>query len=172
MQPQPVSLQTHRLRLLPTTSSQLNKTCWPIRIEVGPPVVTELESLSLSLTMPKYVGASTVFALEMALRQIESWYTVKEPRAVRKFIQKHPLLVDLLIEAYTPLTDFFGPDPQVSLSVVSDPEEAGLDELVGSIQTPLSPDEALERLDAFDEYWFLDQLNRTNGRLNFNLDFA
>lgn len=172
MQPQPVSLQRPRLRFTPTTSSQIEKTCWPLQIEAGFPVVTEFEPPGAALSVSKYIGASTVFALEMALRQIEDWYAVLKPQAVRKFIRRHPSLADLLIEAYAPLADFFGPNPQVLLLVVSDPEEAGLDELVGSIRTPLEPDEALERLDAFDEYWFLDQLNRANGKLNFNLDFA
>lgn len=172
IQHQPVSLQRPRLLFTQTTSSQTEKTCWPLGIEAGFPIVTEFEPLGALLSMSKYIGASTVFALEMALRQIADWYTVLQPQAVCKFIRRHPSLADLLIEAYAPLTDSFGPNPQVLLSVISDPEEAGLDELVGSIRTPLEPDEALERLDAFDEYWFLDQLNRANGKLNFNLDFA
>jgi len=48
----------------------------------------------------------------------------------------------------------------------------GAKELFAYIRTSLPVDEALSRLDKFDEEWFLDQLDRAGGRFNFNLEFA
>jgi len=174
MQALPNSLQLSRLPLLPATTSQTADVhLWLLDVTVSH-LQTMTQPAPIFFRVPRweYVGASTVKAFEQALQQIENFYLVTNPQTVRQFVRLHPYLAELLIEAFAPLREFFGPDPQVSLSVVSDPEQEGLEELLGSILTPLPPDEALARLDAFDEYWFLDQLDRANGTLNFNLEFA
>jgi hypothetical protein len=81
-------------------------------------------------------------------------------------------LIDVLLEAHAYLQKHFGPDPKVALQVVSDPEAKGGDQLFAYILTPLSVDKALTRLDRIDEEWFLDQLDRTDGLFNFNLEFV
>ncbi len=116
--------------------------------------------------------ASTVKAFEQTLQQIEHLYLVTNSSVVRQFIRLHPTLAGVLREAYGPLSELFGPSPKVSLSVVHDPEQENLTELIASILTPLEPDAALGRLDALDEYWFLDQIDRVQGHLNFNLEFV
>ncbi len=84
----------------------------------------------------------------------------------------YPQLVEVLLEAHVYLQKYFGPDPRVTLEVVSDPEVEGMDELFAYIVTTLSVDEALARLDRLDEEWFLDQIDRVDGRFNFNLEFV
>jgi len=90
--------------------------------------------------------------------------------AVRHFLYAHPQLVEVLLDAHVYLQKHFGPDPQVILEVVSDPEVEDMDELFAYILTSLPVDEALARLNRLDEEWFLDQLDRVGGRLNFNLE--
>jgi hypothetical protein len=102
---------------------------------------------------------------------IESFYTVQDEDAVFAFLTKHPEIRVLLIEARQPLSKLFGPNPQVELRVVSDPEAEGFEELFGYIRTSLPVEEALAQLDAFDEAWLLNALDRANGKLNFNLVF-
>ena len=116
--------------------------------------------------------ASTVKAFEQTLQQIDHLYLITNSLAVRQFIRLHPMLAEVLLEACGPLSELFGPSPKVALSVARDPEQEDLTELVASILTPLEPDAALERLDALDEYWFLDQIDRVQGHLNFNLEFV
>jgi hypothetical protein len=53
-----------------------------------------------------------------------------------------------------------------------DPEVEGLDVLFGYISTDLPVEEALERLERFDEMWFLDAMPDIPARLNFNLRFV
>ena len=92
--------------------------------------------------------------------------------AVGRFLHAYPQLIEVLLEAYVYLQKYFGPDPQVTLEVVSDPEVEGVEELFTYILTSLPVNEALARLDKLDEEWFLDQLDRVGGRFNFNLEFV
>ena len=49
--------------------------------------------------------------------------------AVRRFLHVYSQLVEVLLEAHVYLQKYFGPDPQVTLKVVSDPEVEGVEEL-------------------------------------------
>lgn len=116
--------------------------------------------------------ASTIMAADALLRWIEDLYIVSDRRAVREFLRMHPDLAGMLIEAYEPLADAFGPFPRVSLSIMRDPEIEDKVELLGSILTPLGAAEALARLEQFDDRWFLHQLKQASGLLNFDLEFV
>jgi len=106
------------------------------------------------------------------LHQLEEMYSLRNAAAVRRFLHTYPQLVEVLLEARLYLQKYFGPAPQVTLEVVSDPEVEGVEELFAYILTSLPVDEALARLDRLDEEWFLDQLDRVGGRFNFNLEFV
>ncbi len=108
---------------------------------------------------------------DRAWPSIEGFYTVQDEDTIFAFLRKHPEINVLLIEARRPLSKLFGPNPQVELRVVSDPEAEGFEELFGYIRTSLPVEEALAQLDAFDEAWLLNALDRANGKLNFNLIF-
>ncbi len=110
--------------------------------------------------------------LEESLRQIEQWYLLPSPHAVKRFIRQNPALATLLVEAIEPLYQFFGPTPRVSLRVVSDPEVEDYTELFAYIHVSFPPEEARRRLHQMDESWFLDRLERAAGKFNFNLEFA
>jgi len=99
-------------------------------------------------------------------------YSFHDAVTVQRFLQANPHLIEAILEAYPYLVKCFGPDPQVMLEVVRDPEAEGVEELFAYILTPLPVDEALARLDKLDQEWFLDQLDRVGGRFNFNLEFA
>jgi hypothetical protein len=105
------------------------------------------------------------------LHQLEEIYSLRDAATVRRFLHTCPQLVEVLLEAHGYLQEYFGPDPQVVLEVVSDPEAESVDELFAYILTSLPADEALARLDRLDEEWFLDQLDRVDGLFNFNLEF-
>jgi len=106
------------------------------------------------------------------LHRLEEIYSLRDAATVRRFLHACPQLVEVLLEARIHLQKFFGPDPQVTLEVISDPEAESIDELFAYILTSLPVDEALARLDRLDEEWFLDQLDRIDGQFNFNLEFA
>ena len=65
-----------------------------------------------------------------------------------------------------------GIDPRVALKVVTDPEIAGENQLFAYVHTTLSPKEAFNKMDRLDEEWFLDEINRTRGKFNLNIEFV
>jgi hypothetical protein len=117
------------------------------------------------------IAASTVLSRDI-MHQLEEIYSFRHAAAVRRFLRAYPQLVEVLLGAHDYLQKYFGPDPQVTLQVVSDPEVEGVDELFAYILVSLPANEALAQLNRFDEEWFLDQLDRVGGRFNFNLEFA
>lgn len=105
------------------------------------------------------------------LAQIKGLYSLRDAAFVMGFLRIYPALIDLLLEAPTYLERTFGPNPQVVLEIVVDPESEDSEELFANIRTSLPVEEALERLNQLDDVWFLAQLGQTGGRFNFNLEF-
>jgi len=106
------------------------------------------------------------------LQKLEERYSFRDGLAVRRFLLTYPHLIEVLLEAYPHLVKHFGPDPQVALEVISDPEVEGWAQLFAYIITSLPVDEALVRLDTLDREWFLDQLDQVDGLFNFNLEIV
>lgn len=106
------------------------------------------------------------------LRKLEGIYSFRDAGAMRSFLKAHLQLIEVLFQAHVHLQKHLGPDPQVELAIITDPEVEDMDELFAYILTSLPVDEALARLDRLDEEWFLDQLDRVDGRFNFNLEFV
>lgn len=171
-----ISQQTLNYRLRGTdTLTWEDQSCW---IEIrgitgllslleGHPSEEFIEILAI-----KYSTLLDALSFLDHLGQIEDLYSLRNAAAVRRFLHAYPRLIEVLLEAHGYLQKYFGPDPQVTLEVVSDPEVEDMDELFAYILTSLPVDEALARLNRLDEEWFLDQLDRVNGRFNFNLEFV
>lgn len=104
------------------------------------------------------------------LKQIANIYKIYEPDQVYPFLTRNGFLGDVLLEALPQLQRNFGPDMHVDLVLRSDPEEP-YQELFGYVHTQGSIEDAHDNLDMFDDEWFLDNLQRTRGLLNFNLAF-
>jgi hypothetical protein len=102
---------------------------------------------------------------------IEHWYTLRQPDEVLAFLEENPFLVSLLIEAYSPIQHYF-PDSNLFLEMFADPESTDDHQLlVALIATHLSPEEALIKLDQLDEDWWLDVMDRAQGKLCINVEF-
>lgn len=116
-------------------------------------------------------GAPTVRPFDFEPGSLERLYTFRRRVEVSRFLQRHPFLVPVLLEAYSEIENHFGLYSQVFLELVSDPEVQGLVELFGYIVTRLAPEEAGKRLQRFDRDWFLNQLPHVKGLLNFDVEF-
>lgn len=101
---------------------------------------------------------------------LERMYLFREPAKVTEFLESYPFLISLLLEAYDTIRNYF-PDAQVFLEVIADQEAVNYKELVIFIATDLKPDEALDRLDQFDENWWLDASDRARGKLSIHVEF-
>lgn len=103
---------------------------------------------------------------------LDTLYHGHNSRAVREYLDQHRVLQSVLVEAHEYLQRCFGPNLHVELCLKPDPEVEGLDVLFGYISTDLPVEEALKRLERFDEMWFLDAMPDIPARLNFNLRFV
>jgi hypothetical protein len=88
---------------------------------------------------------------------------------LKAFLQRHPVVHHLLVDAEAPLRAAFGADVTLALTVEADPEVPGWDYVVASIQTPLPVEQAQACLAAFDAAWWLAQTPRVQDALVFDL---
>lgn len=89
--------------------------------------------------------------------------------AVQRFLDEHRHLLPLLARAAPVVRHHFGPDTRLSLAVDRIPEAGAYEELYVVVHTRLSPDDALDRLVAFDDDWWLDELPAARGKLTITL---
>lgn len=109
---------------------------------------------------------------DLPILPVNQRYALREAAEVHGFLQTHPSLIPLLVEAHGKVAEYFRPSPGVILEIVTDPEVAGLEKMFGYIVTPLAPEEAGKRLQQFDREWFLLQIPRAKGLLNFDVEFV
>lgn len=104
------------------------------------------------------------------LDHLERLYQMPNPGEVGAFLNEHPSLEAILLEAHPAIRACFGADPAVSLRLVRDPEAPGDRQLVAFVQSDLEPHEALDRLDQFDERWGLEATLRSSGKVSVHLE--
>jgi hypothetical protein len=118
-------------------------------------------------------GRSLIQSFEAQFSLLEQHYTFRRRNQVIKFLETHPFLAPLILEAYERILAYFGPSVKTTvLEVVSDPEAEGYDELFILIQTNLTPDEALARLRRLDQEWWLDASVGTQCLLNIDVEYV
>ena len=105
------------------------------------------------------------------VNKLEALYSFRNASAVRQFLEAHPNLIELLLEAYRYLQKHFGSIPQIVLELVTYPDETAYDELVAWIQSEDRVPEGLEKLEKFEDEWFLDHLTEIGNSFNFNIEF-
>ncbi|MHB8411281.1 MAG: hypothetical protein ACYDDI_04960 [Candidatus Acidiferrales bacterium] len=99
-----------------------------------------------------------------------SFYEVEDEAKVCQFLNRSPELIDLLLEARIRVEQLFGSKPLVILRVVEEPDSPNESELFATVITGLPADEALRRLNAFDDEWWIDNCRKALGKLNFDVE--
>jgi hypothetical protein len=93
------------------------------------------------------------------LDSLEKLYIFRDKTTVIEFINKHPFLLPVVLEAPAQIRPYF-PEQKFLLQVISDPEVPNYIHLVLSIiLTDLDPDVAMEREDELRKNW-LRKLSR------------
>ena len=100
---------------------------------------------------------------------IENHYAVNDRDVVFAFLSANPVLGELLIEAYGHIQQYFPTSPY-RLELYQDPEY-DYDELVVLIETKLDIDEAMDKIHQFDQNWWLDNIQKAETKLHFNLAY-
>lgn len=106
------------------------------------------------------------------LGRLEKLYEFRDGIFVRRFIEEHTFLLELVEEAYTKIATCFGANVPVFLEVMADPESTQDDlELVAFVQSHMSVEDSLKALERFDEEWWLDTMPRAKGLFAVHLEF-
>jgi len=113
----------------------------------------------------------TVWAPELKWCGIEVLYQVANSREAKAFVLGRPYLLDVLYEAYAHLMLSFGDWPRVALRQEVDPEISERQYLCVTLVTDIPVLEAIQRMDRFDEHWWLDRIATYGQRLVFVLEF-
>lgn len=98
-------------------------------------------------------------------------YSFVDGERVVAFLASAPFLVPLLSEAAAVIRRHFDA-ASLSLEVVDDPDLEHDRQLALVIATPLAPEKASERLQRFDDAWWLERLPLAHDRLFVTLAFA
>jgi hypothetical protein len=143
-------------------------------------VVDPLNLALLALDKPKAVrraplkggGTRAAKATAVSPARLANGYELRNAVDFAVYIARHPQLTDFLQASHQELRRLFGPEPKFVLEIVRDPEaSAPSDFLFVNIRTSMPVDEAMARLDQFDDGWYLDQLDGFGELVNFNLEF-
>jgi hypothetical protein len=105
------------------------------------------------------------------LSALEQSCNFRNRSQVIKFLENDPLLISILQDASEQIKNYFDPSTQIYLEVISDPEIEGHQELALFINTKLSPEEALRRLEQFDEGWWLDASFSAREKICIDVEF-
>ena len=95
---------------------------------------------------------------------------VTHRNAVCRFLEHHPAVEGIIRDSQPALARLFGEPLHIILERIRYPEEQSSDELVAWIQSDLPVDEALDRLDRFEDWWFVAHQDATASRFNFNVE--
>ncbi len=98
-------------------------------------------------------------------------YRFRNFEEVSQFLATNSHLVELLRKAYPQIVRLFGAQAIINLEVVSDPEGRDLPELFALIQSPASAASALDKLNQFDEEWWLVAA-ASEDRLHFDVEYV
>lgn len=115
-------------------------------------------------------GASTLRASLTEMQVLESLYMFGVQSEVQRYLESAPFLVPLLLDTYFVIRRYFPYSPMF-LELVTDPEVIGDTELVIAIAPRCSPDEAVNRYLQLIETWWVDAMERVDGKLSIFLKY-
>lgn len=145
-----------------TGSSMFRNLCLPemksksYHSRLAPPIdITQRDSSFKNAKDTKTRVYTDWINTDWIIKALEKSYKFRNDDAVRTFLMEEPSAAKLLSEAYERIREYF-PASEIFIEVIADPEASGEKELVVSIVTDMSPREAIERLDAFDDDWWLE----------------
>ena len=104
------------------------------------------------------------------MNSLDNYYQINDP-GVSEFAERNHL-VSFLIEAAKEIKKVFGNNTIIELEKVIDPEIEDDITLFAYIQTNLSVDEALSKIDKIEDNWFIENLHRAKGRFNFDVKWV
>ena len=97
-------------------------------------------------------------------------YTLRRPKDVYDFLKKEPSAIALVSEAHGRIREHF-PQGEIFMEVLRDPGSPIERELLISISTSLPPSDAVRKLDAFDDSWWLGASNSSPADICIKVEY-
>ncbi|MCK8823833.1 hypothetical protein [Fuchsiella alkaliacetigena] len=97
------------------------------------------------------------------LSSLGDYYDIRNWQEVGEFLVEHPYLQDVLFEAKDKIQEYFG-DTKIVLTKEVDPEISDLTCLYAYIHASIPFDEALEKVKQIEYEWYIENMDRINGR--------
>lgn len=118
----------------------------------------------------RHSSSSTILdPLPASLEGLDPRYEIHDRAAVVAYLDRHPFLLPLLNDASTQIPRYFEPNDLPELQVVQDRESLAR-QLYLIVRTSLPPETAFDRLDRFDEAWWLDASDAAQGALTIDIE--
>jgi hypothetical protein len=93
------------------------------------------------------------------IEYLEKLYSLREKNEILEFLEAYQFLIPVLLEAPDKIRHYF-PDAQLFLECVTDPEGIDDDLLELAICINIEPDEAVDKLNKFQDDWWLNLSNK------------
>ena len=142
----------------------------PVPTSSVPFVLDQVGAHTNTATSVWAADQSIVLAETSARRHRPPRITYQNREKVSDFLDHHPEIGAFVRAALPVLVRYFGSAVNVVLEVMVYPEDGGPEELVGWIQSTDDVYEGLEKLERFEDEWFLDHLAEAGGIFNFNVE--
>ena len=107
---------------------------------------------------------SVIRRSEELINVLEAFYLFRNQEEVKVFLLANNYLIEILFEAHWQIKRVFGVAVTTYLELHHDPEEE-FEELFIVAKSTYSPEEARKLMDQLDEEWFLDVMNKTQGKM-------
>lgn len=89
------------------------------------------------------------------IESLDKLYNLRGKSEILQFLEQNDFLIPVLLEAPGKISNYF-PDAELFLECVTDPETVGEAMLELAISMNLDPDEAVDKLDRFQDEWWLN----------------
>lgn len=123
--------------------------------------ITALELLKKRVVIEQN---SIVLQIQEQIKLLEDMYIFDSLKEGETFLLNNQYLIDILFEAREEIRRIFGYVIELHLELHHDPEE-DFEELFIVIRSPYSPEEARKLMDKLGEQWFLDMIEKVQGKL-------
>ena len=112
----------------------------------------------------KSVETSAILRVIEDIKLLNDVYIFKQAKGIEPYLWNNRFLLDILFEAYEQIINIYGKSVELFLELHRDYEE-DFEELFIVIKSSFSPTVAREMMDMLDETWFLDVIDKTQGKL-------
>jgi len=108
--------------------------------------------------------------IQKRIDKIMENYELSNKDDVQLFLHENPSIISLVNETNTKIHEYFSSVGKITLEVQTDPEE-NRKNLIAKVFSKLPIDDAMDKLDIFDQEWFASKFIESEMHFNVTLDY-